>query len=44
MCTGWAPVYVSKEDKLSDGTAKSILKNNEYGVALRCPAFQPKGR
>jgi hypothetical protein len=43
-CAGWAPILVSKEDKFSEGTARSILKHNEYGVALRCPAFKPKGK
>jgi hypothetical protein len=42
-CAGWKPIYVSKSDKLSDGTAKSILGHDEYGTALKCPAFKPKG-
>lgn len=42
-CAGWGPIMVSKEDKFSEGTARGILKHNEYGVALKCPAFKPKG-
>lgn len=42
-CAGWGPIYVSPKDKLTEGTASSILKHDEYGAALKCPAFKPKG-
>jgi hypothetical protein len=42
-CAGWAAIYVSEDDKLTDGTAKQILKHDEYGAKLGCPAFKPKG-
>jgi hypothetical protein len=44
VCTGWGPITVSKDDKLTDGTARQILKHDEYGASLHCPAFKPKGR
>jgi hypothetical protein len=43
VCTGWAPIYVGKDDKLSDKTASAILKHDEYGASLKCSAFKPKG-
>lgn len=43
VCTGWGPIKVSKEDVLSEGTAKQILAHDEYGARLKCPAFKPKG-
>ena len=42
-CAGWQAIYVSKQDKLTDGTAAQILKHDEYGAKLGCPAFKPKG-
>lgn len=42
-CTGWNAIYVSKDDKLTPGTASQILKHDEYGAKLGCPAFKPKG-
>jgi len=42
VCTGWEPVYIKKEDKLTDTTARAILKNDEYGSSLHCPAFKHK--
>lgn len=42
-CAGWKPINPSKDDKLTDGTTKQILAHDEYGVALKCPAFKPKG-
>lgn len=42
-CGAFVPVEVSKNDKLTEGTARQILKNNEYGYELQCPAFKPKG-
>lgn len=43
-CAGWDAIYVSKDDKLTDGTAKQILKHDEYGAKLGCPAFKPKNK
>lgn len=43
-CTGWAPIKPSKEDKLSDGTAKQILAHDEFGAKQGCPGFKPAGR
>lgn len=43
VCTGWHSISVSKQDKLTDETATEILKHNEYGARLKCPAFKPKG-
>lgn len=44
VCTGWSAIKVGKEDKLTDETAREILKHNEYGARLRCPAFKPGGK
>jgi hypothetical protein len=33
-CGPWKPVYVSSQDVLTDGTARSILAHNEAGRAL----------
>lgn len=44
VCTGWSAIYVSPDDKLTDGTAKQILKHDEYGARLKCPGFSPSGR
>jgi hypothetical protein len=30
-CAGWSPIYVSRTDVLSDGTAKQILAHDEHG-------------
>lgn len=35
-CAGWSPILVSKQDVLTDGTAKQILAHNEHGKALGC--------
>lgn len=43
-CAGWEAIYVSNKDKLSEATAKAILKHDEYGLALKCPAFKAKGK
>jgi hypothetical protein len=44
VCTGWAAIYVSSDDKLTEGTSKEILAHNEYGAKLGCSAFKPKGK
>lgn len=44
MCGGFEPIYVSPEDKLTEQTARSILKHDEYGAKMGCPAFKPKGK
>lgn len=33
-CSGWRPVYVSRADVLTDGTARQILAHNEAGRRL----------
>ena len=43
MCGGFEPIRVSKDDQFTEGTARQILKNNEYGARMHCPAFKPKG-
>jgi len=35
-CAGWAAIYPSKQDVLTDGTAKQILAHDEHGVASGC--------
>jgi hypothetical protein len=42
VCTGWAPIYISKKDTLTDITARSVLAHNEYGRKLGCAGFKPK--
>lgn len=42
-CTGWGPIKVGEGDQFTDETARDILKHNEYGARLKCPAFKPKG-
>jgi hypothetical protein len=33
-CGPWRPIYVSKADVLTDGTARAILAHNETGAKL----------
>lgn len=33
-CTPWAPIYVSRQDVLTDATAKAILRHDETGAKL----------
>lgn len=45
-CTPWAPIYVSKQDVLTDATAKAILRYDETGAKLcewkpRSPPLRP---
>ena len=35
-CAGWAPIYASKLDVLTDGTAKQILAHDLHGVQAGC--------
>jgi hypothetical protein len=35
-CAGWSAIYPSKQDVLTDGTAKQILAHDEHGVASGC--------
>ena len=44
VCTGWSATYVSPDDKLTDATARKILRDNEYGAKLGCPGFKAKGK
>jgi hypothetical protein len=30
-CAGWAPILISKQDVLTDGTAKQILSHDMHG-------------
>jgi hypothetical protein len=41
-CAGWEAIYIRKADNFTDATAKEILKHDEYGRKLGCPAFKPK--
>lgn len=36
FCTGWAPIYASRDDVLTDGTAKQILAHDRHGVDVGC--------
>lgn len=36
VCGPWQPIYVSKADVLTEGTARQILAHNEVGRALKC--------
>lgn len=29
--SGFSPIYINKDDQLTDETARQILQNNEYG-------------
>jgi hypothetical protein len=42
VCAGWRPIFPSRDDKLTDRTARDILGHDEYGLALGCPGFTPK--
>lgn len=42
VCTGWSATYISKDDVLTEDTARKILKDNQYGESLHCPGFTPK--
>lgn len=33
-CGLWRPIYVSRADVLTEGTARAILSHNEVGAAL----------
>jgi hypothetical protein len=35
-CAGWSAIYPSKQDVLTDGTAKQILAHDLHGVAQGC--------
>lgn len=36
FCTGWAPIYVGRDDVLSDQTAKAVLQHDRHGVDIGC--------
>lgn len=36
LCAGWSPIYPSKADVLTDGTAKQVLAHDLHGVAEGC--------
>lgn len=36
FCTGWSPIYASRDDVLTDGTAKQILAHDRHGVDVGC--------
>lgn len=41
-CAGWAAIYPSRADVLTDGTAKQILAHDRHGEAIGCwKAGQP---
>ena len=33
-CTPWRPIYISKQDVLTDPTARAILQHDETGAKL----------
>lgn len=35
-CAGWEPIYPSRSDVLTDGTARQILAHDEHGKAIGC--------
>ena len=35
-CAGWSPIYVSKQDVLTDLTAKAVLAHDLHGVQAGC--------
>lgn len=44
-CTGWAPIYPSGNDVLTDGTARQILAHDEFGARMGCwPKPVPNGQ
>lgn len=44
-CAGWSPIYASKADTLTDGTAKQILAHDCHGIAVKCwKDPTPKGK
>jgi len=36
FCTGWRAIYPSRQDVLTDGTAKQILAHDQHGVDMGC--------
>lgn len=36
FCTPWRAIYVSRQDVLTDGTAKAVKAHDETGVKLGC--------
>jgi hypothetical protein len=36
FCTGWEAIYVSRQDVLTDATAKAIKAHDEHGVKAGC--------
>jgi hypothetical protein len=43
-CAGWSPIYASKKDTLTAGTAQQILVHDCHGVKEKCWADPaPKG-
>lgn len=42
FCTAARPIYMSKADKLTDGTARAIVGHNEVGAKL-CSWKPPAG-
>jgi hypothetical protein len=43
-CAGDSPIRPSKDDVLTEGTAKQILTYNETKQKLGCPGFSAKGK
>lgn len=35
-CAAWRPIYVSRADVLTEGTARQVLAHNETGRRLGC--------
>jgi len=36
FCSGWRPICPSRQDVLTDGTAKQILAHDQHGVDMKC--------
>jgi hypothetical protein len=36
VCQGWQPIYPSRQDVLTDGTAKQVLAHDQYGLKMGC--------
>lgn len=35
-CAGWSKITTSRDDVLTDGTAKQILAHDEHGASIGC--------
>lgn len=42
FCTPWRAIFASRQDVLTDGTAKAIKAHDETGVKLGCWPAPPR--